>query len=128
DDSNYRKTRIALNAGSGQQITLAFLFPAEIVGRIVSGDVPVSLRIPLIVINPVEDAGHSLRTLFKNAFQSEAELRGLNLLAVLPAHGRDHVRVGEGAFEEIYVAEVLHFGDSEQIPGQHQERKNLWRE
>src|SRR5262249_8022848 len=51
-----------------------------------------------------------------------------NFLRIFSAHGRDHVGIGQCAFEKIYVSEILHFRDREKVPGQPEKRQNLRRE
>ena len=87
------------------------------------GDEAVGGRIPLLVIDSVEDARDVWVAAAQNAFQTEAVLHGLDLLGVFAADGGDEIRVGERAFEEVHLAEELQLGDGEQVPGQHEKRQ-----
>ena len=69
----------------------------------------------------VEDAGA------QHAFQAEAVLRGLDFLAVLPAHRGDEVGEDQRALQEIHLAEEFHLGDGEQVPGQREQRQGVRR-
>ncbi len=91
------------------------------------GDEFVGLGIPLIVINAVQDSSHGLCPLLEHTLQAETKFGSLDFLAILSAHGRDHVRVSQRALQKINVAEVLHFCNGEQIPRQHKQGQNLRR-
>ena len=82
-------------------------------------------RIPLVVIDAVENAGDVGGAAAQNALQTEAVLRGLDLLGVLAADRGDEIRVSQRALEEVHLAEELQLGDGEQVPGQHEKRKRV---
>src|SRR5712692_925316 len=93
------------------------------------GDKSVRLRVPIVVVNAVQNSGYGLRPPLEHAFETKTEFRGLDFLAIFPANGGDQIRVRQRAFQKIDVAEILHLRNREQVPGQHEEREYLrWKQ
>ena len=116
-----------MNARGRQQVALALLFSGQIVGGVVSGNVFVSLGIPFVVINAIQDSSDGLGALLQNSFEAKAKLGRLDFLAVFATHGGHHVRVRQRALQKIDIAEIFHLRNGEQVPRQHQQRQNLRR-
>ncbi len=128
NDANHRRVFVSLiKPEAGKQVPLAFYFPAEILRRVVGGNEFVGLRVPLLIINPVQDSGHGLRPLLEHALKAETEFRRLNFLAVLSADRRDEVAVSQRPLQKVDVAEILHLRNREQVPGQHEQGEYLRR-
>ena len=75
--SSARRQPVAL-----EQLPLGRLLPVEIIGVIRPGNVRIALRIPLIVVDPVQDPDQIRAALAQDPVEAEPELRGLNLLRV----------------------------------------------
>ncbi len=85
-----------------------FRLAAQILRRILRDDEFVGLRAPLLVVHPVQDAGHRRRAIAQDAFQAESVFGGLDLLTVFLADRGDVVRVHERAFQKIHLPEEFH--------------------
>ena len=80
----------------------------EVLHAVRLGQVRVAGRIPLLVVDAVQDAHQLRRALAENAVEPEPVLRGLDLLGIARAHGRDHTAEDDAGLQKADAAPVLH--------------------
>ena len=127
DDADDRQLRVVRQAEFFQQIALARRLAAEVVGRIVRGDERIGLRIPLAVVDAIQNARDGAAARAQHAFQTKAVLRRLDLLAYLRLTVVMKSAIGDCALQEIHLAVEFQLRHGEQVPGQHQQRQDLRR-
>ncbi len=99
-----------------QQIGAAGFLAFEIFRRVVRGKVVVGGRIPERIVDAVEDAAQTGRTLVQDALKLLAEFRRLNFLRIPAAHRGEEVRENDAAFEKVEVVVFLQFVHGENVP------------
>src|SRR5271168_4348065 len=83
-------------------------------------NVRISRRVPLTIINAVEDTEEVTAALAQNVFESIAKLWRLDLFGVLAANGRDGVGVYDAALQKIHRVVVFELVQGKHVPGQQQ--------
>ena len=82
------------------------------------GDVLVGRGIPLVHVDPVDDAGEAVSQREKHVVETEPADRGAQLVRVRRAHRGHGIGEGEPALEQIHLVMPLHDLVVEQLPGQ----------
>src|SRR5205814_9659974 len=96
---------------------------AELVGIVWLWDVGIARRIPLIVIDSVQNPDHIIGAVPQDAVESEPEFRRLNFARIARADGRNHAAEHQSAFEITDSPPVLERVDAHQIPPQAKSRE-----
>src|SRR5712664_3973200 len=74
--------------------------------------------IPFVGIDAVKNSDKILRASPENSIESRTELRRLDFLRVLRAHGRDHLGVIDSALQKTDFPPVLELVDAHERPRQ----------
>src|SRR5579862_2612006 len=99
DHAYERGIRRVVEMLGAPQVARADGLAAEVVGRVACGDVRIGRRIPGPVIDAVQDADEVGRAVAQHAFESAPELRRLDFMRVLLAHGAEVVGIDQSAFQ-----------------------------
>ena len=90
-----------------QQVAAALDLPGEVLGGVVGGDVVVGGRVPLGVVDAIEDAVEVGGALAEDIVEAVAEFGSLDLLGVFAADGGEGVGVDDASLEEVEGVVVL---------------------
>ena len=99
---------------------MAGLLAAQILRRVVRGQILVRRRIPQRIVHAVQNPAQVRRALPQQALQLFSELLRLNLLGIFAAHRGQNVGVNHPALEKVEVIELLHFIHGENLPWKQQ--------
>src|SRR5262245_43637464 len=86
DDRDDWPFRLFRKAEPSQQIKLALTLAAQVVGRKVSRNMRIGLRVPDLVIDAVRNSGEPITAPSRQPIQPVALFRSLNLMRVARAH------------------------------------------
>ena len=93
--------------------------------RVRPRDVPVRARVPLVVVDPVQDPHHVAGARAHDAVEAEAVLGPLDLEGVGRGHGVDQLREHGPALQVADRAVVLERERGAEVPGQPQEAERV---
>ena len=91
-----------------EQLALASLFPAKIVGGVAGGDERIGFRVPLAAVDAVEDAGKHIGASAQSPIQTEAALGCLDFAGIGGTDGRERIREFDAALDVVDAAEEFH--------------------
>src|SRR5205085_11861271 len=91
DDRDDGAIQIFRQTETAQQVAFAFKLAREIVRAEVRGDMWVGRGIPHVIVHAVRDANKSVAAHAQKPIETIALLRGLNLITVTPADGRERI-------------------------------------
>ena len=117
-----------LAAEGVQQVAAALDLPGEVLGGVVGGDVAVGGRVPLGVVDAIEDAVEVGGALAEDIVEAVAEFGSLDLLGVFAADGGEGVGVNDASLEEVEGVVVLELVHGEDVPWEEQALGGLRRE
>src|SRR5205823_4539167 len=98
DDADQRAVQIRRQSESIEQRELAGAFSREVSGGVVGGNIRIVLRVPLGVIDTVQNATELIGAGAEQAVESASELGGLDLARVGFTDGGDGVGPDHAGF------------------------------
>ncbi len=100
-NSPERHLRSDVEPHAPDELPLELGLDLQMIRIVVHGQMPVPPRIPLVVINTIENAAQCTTTCPETVLQPHAVLVGANLAGMRRTHGRDRVRVHDPVTERI---------------------------
>ena len=126
DQTHERARKRGLTGGHSkplEQSPFCGALAAEMVGIVWLWDVGIARRIPLIVIDSVQNPDHIIAAVPQDAVKSEPEFRRLNFARIARADGRNHSAERQAAFEIADSPPVFECVDAHQVPAQAKSRE-----